>query len=244
MARKKKKRKIKFKRVFLTLVVILLFGYAGYYVFTMPINNIYVKNNTYISDEEILSYANIDNSSSFILLDSKKIINDIKKNKFIDDVKVNRYFGNKVVIGVKEFSIICLLPDNKVLISNGSILDNVYNITDKPLLSSKIENEEIIKIFSKKFQKIDKNILRQISEITYEPVNVDKERFLLYMDDGNSVYITLTRIDKLNKYNEIVEKMNGKEGIIYLDSGNYIKLNGEEEESSEPDINLEESTSE
>ena len=44
------------------------------------------------------------------------------------------------------------------------------------------------------------------------------------MDNGNWVYVTLTRIERLNKYNEIVESMNGNYGIIYLDSGNYIEL--------------------
>ena len=45
-----------------------------------------------------------------------------------------------------------------------------------------------------------------------------------YMDDGNLVYITLTRIDKLNKYNKIKNKISGKTGIIYLDSGDYVEL--------------------
>ena len=44
------------------------------------------------------------------------------------------------------------------------------------------------------------------------------------MDDGNEVYITLTKIEKINKYNEIVEKMDGSHGIIYLDSGDYIEI--------------------
>ena len=237
MARKKKKRRrIKFKRVFLTLFFILLLAGAGYYFVNMPINNIYVKNNTYISNEEILSFANIDNSSSFVLLNTKEVINNIKKNKYVDKVKITKKFSNKLIIDIKEFDIICLLPDNKVMLSNGSMLDNMYNITDIPMLSSKLEDENIIKDFANKFLKVDRNILRQISEIIYEPVNVDRERFLLYMDDGNSVYVTLTKIDKLNKYNEIVEKMSGVEGTIYLDSGNYVKLKSEDEEDSLVDI--------
>ena len=44
------------------------------------------------------------------------------------------------------------------------------------------------------------------------------------MNDGNSVYITLSKINKLNSYNSIVSRMEGRNGIIYLDSGNYIEL--------------------
>ena len=66
----------------------------------------------------------------------------------------------------------------------------------------------------------------EISEIEYSPVNVDEDRFLLYMDDGNFVYVTLTKIEKMNKYNDIKDELMGKRGIIYLDSGDYVELKG------------------
>ena len=56
------------------------------------------------------------------------------------------------------------------------------------------------------------------------PNELDQERFLLYMIDSNYVYITLSKIDKVNKYNSIVQKMENKKGIIYLDSGDYVEI--------------------
>ena len=47
------------------------------------------------------------------------------------------------------------------------------------------------------------------------------------MNDGNLVYITLTKITKINKYNSIYSEMEGKKGIIYLDSGDYIEVKEE-----------------
>jgi len=85
---------------------------------------------------------------------------------------------------------------------------------------------DIIKNFSLKLSKLNKNIRRQISEVEYSKTEVDEERFLLYMTDSNYVYITLTKIDKLNKYNSIVEEMDNKKGIIYLDSGDYVEIKG------------------
>ena len=73
-------------------------------------------------------------------------------------------------------------------------------------------------------KKIDSDIYRQVSEIEYSPVGVDDERFLFYMSDGNVVHITLTKINKINKYNKIKDKLEGKKGIIYLDSGDYVEL--------------------
>ena len=78
--------------------------------------------------------------------------------------------------------------------------------------------------FITKFNKVEKENLLKISHIEYKPNEVDKERFLLYMTDGNYVYITLSKIDKLNKYNSIVQKLENKKGIIYLDSGDYVEI--------------------
>ena len=44
------------------------------------------------------------------------------------------------------------------------------------------------------------------------------------MNDGNVVHVTLTKIDNLNKYNDIKDELGGKRGTIYLDSGNYVEL--------------------
>ena len=78
--------------------------------------------------------------------------------------------------------------------------------------------------FSEKFALINNDIMLKISEIEYSPNDVDKERFTLYMNDGNMVYITLGKITKVNKYNSIYSKMEGKKGIIYLDAGDYVEV--------------------
>ena len=44
------------------------------------------------------------------------------------------------------------------------------------------------------------------------------------MNDGNEVYITVTKVGVLNKYVDIVKKLNKKNGILYLDSGNYFEV--------------------
>ena len=44
------------------------------------------------------------------------------------------------------------------------------------------------------------------------------------MVDGNEVYITISKMDKLNKYLSIIEKLDNKKGILYLDSGNYLEI--------------------
>ena len=67
-------------------------------------------------------------------------------------------------------------------------------------------------------------VLSQISDIEYLPNDYDKDRFLLYMDDGNMVYITLTKFKMINHYNEVLSQLDNHKGILYLDSGNHFKI--------------------
>ena len=78
--------------------------------------------------------------------------------------------------------------------------------------------------FDSNKQFIDKSILGKISEISYQPNEFDKDRFLLLMDDGNSVYLTLTKFEMINYYNEVLGQLEGRRGILYLDSGNHFKI--------------------
>ena len=54
-----------------------------------------------------------------------------------------------------------------------------------------------------KYDVIDENIRLMISEIEYYPNDIDKERFLFTMNDGNYVYITIYKTLAINEYNKI-----------------------------------------
>ena len=97
------------------------------------------------------------------------------------------------------------------------------NIKGVPTLINFLE-EDTEKKFVEAFSQVDSNVISMISEIEYSKTDYDSERFLLYMNDGNEVYATISKLNKLNKYEEIVTKLNGKRGILYLDSGNYLEV--------------------
>ena len=80
----------------------------------------------------------------------------------------------------------------------------------------------LFKKFLKKFNLVDKDTLLNISEIKYEPNDIDKERFLLSMNDGNYVYVTMSKFNAINNYLEISKTLGEKNGILYLDYGNYF----------------------
>lgn len=188
----------------------------------MPIKNIYIKGNNIIPENEIIKLTSLYNYPSFLLTQKNQLIKNIKKNKYIKSVTISKKIGNILEINVEEYKPIAININEKIILENNQQLDNNYNLSDIPILINEITDPKISKNFASKFSKISPNILRQISQIEYSPVEVDKDRFLLYMNDTNLVYITLTKINKLNKYNKIKDKLEGKTGIIYQSTDSSI----------------------
>lgn len=225
MAKKRKKRVFKIKNIIILLVILLLLVGMFCYVLNMPVKNIYISGNVMVDDNEILSLSGLDKYPSFLLTTKSKIKKSILNNKYIEDVIVRKKFKGIIELEIVEYRAIAKSIDNKVIISNGDVLENIYNISDIPRLVSDLDGN-MVREFGTKFKKMDDNVLREISEIEYSPILVDSDRFLLYMNDGNFVYVTLTKVDKMNKYNDIKDELMGKKGVIYLDSGDYVELKG------------------
>jgi len=143
------------------------------------------------------------------------------ENNYIKEIKVQKKIWGKVYIYVTEKKVLALYND-KLLLEDGLLVDNNYNVMSAPILIGDITS--IKEKFIKKFSLVDNDVLLKISEISYVPNEVDSERFSLKMNDGNLVYITLPKITKINKYNSIYSGLEGKKGIIYLDSGDYVEV--------------------
>jgi len=221
---KVKKRKINFKRVLLFLLILYLVIYGVLEIVNYKIKNIYIIGNNILSDYEIIDIAGIKNYPSFLKTSGSSIVKKVSKNDYIKEVEVKKKFFGKIYIYIHEKNIICNY-NGKLLTEDGKFVNNNYNILDVPVLLSYIEGE-LFSNFYTSFNKVNNDIRLKISQIEYAPTNVDDERFLLYMNDGNYVYITLDKIDKLNKYNEIYKELDGKKGILNLDSGNSFEIRG------------------
>lgn len=228
VSNKKIKVKVKVRKIkFLNIILCLLILYIIYFIISTIINkkisNIYITGNNIISDKEIISTTNLEDYPSFVLTSSSKIKKLLLKNDYIKEVEVTKKGFSKIIINIKEKKILFKEKDtNKLVLEDKTKVDNIYSIDEVPILINTVDSSEY-DYFIKKISKVDSNILLKISEIEYAKVDVDKQRFLLYMNDGNYVYITLSKIENLNKYEEIYNSLEGKKGIIYLDSGNYFE---------------------
>ena len=214
------KKKFNFKKFLIVLLVLYLFGFLIYKIVVSPVRNIFIENNKYLTDQEVIDESGLRNYPSFLLTTKYKIKKNLLKNSLIKEAKIKKKLWGIIYIEISEYEPLFIYQD-KVILDNGTKIDNNDYIL--PILINDV-NEEILTKFINKYKDIDKEIKMQISEIEYLPNDIDKERFLFTMNDGNYVYITIYKTLAINEYNKILPNLEGKKGILYLDSGNYFEI--------------------
>ena len=221
MARKKKKRRLKMSRVLLVLGFLAVLGYGIYLLSQMPVRGFYIVGNTYYTDNEILEKTKLDRYPSYLFTDSINVSMKVRKDKLIKKIKIKHKINGMFEVIVYENKI--MLYDEikkKSILKDGTEVD--YYNENLPVLINEIESKKIYNKLLIKMEKLNDNIVKNISEIKYDPNDLDKERFLFSMNDGNYVYATLTKFANINKYLEISNTLGQRKGILYLDYGNYF----------------------
>ena len=219
---KKNKRKLNKKR-FLIFIIILLFLVLFFYkLFNINIKNIYVSGNEFLTDQEIIDIAKLQDYPNSINNLSYIIQNRLEKNKYILTAKViKKSFISKVYIEIKEnYPMFYYQVEDKTVLYNKDKVTNKFTV---PTVINQIPNT-IYDKFIEKIKKVDKNILDRMSEIEYAPNDVDEERFFMLMNDGNYVYLTINKFLSINKYIDMIKSFDNKKGILYLDSGEYFDV--------------------
>ena len=219
---RKKKRRLKVRNVLLvlTLITIILLGLA--FLTDVKINNIVIKGNVLYSDWEIIEKAGLDDYPSSLKTLSSKIEGRLEEDAYIKEVKVERPSLTKVVIKVDEnLPLFYYLPAQKTILADKTeVLENFPVPTVINYVPDKVYEK-----FLKAIASINYDIVKRISEIKYDPNEVDEGRFFLTMNDGNQVYLTLNSFEKIDDYLDIIKEFDNKKGILYLDSGEYFVVN-------------------
>lgn len=220
----KKKKNKRIKKIYKFLGLVIILALIVYGVINIRIKNIYVKGNKILTDQEIIELAGLENYPKLFSIPIIKIENQIKLEQIIESVKVRKNIFGRVDIEVREYNMLLIdETDNGIYLSNNKKITMDSKIIGLPTLIN-IVDENILKAFLVKLNKVDQDILAKISEIEYTPNEYDKELFLLYMNDGNYVYINTNRLTNINKYEGMLEQLEGKKGILYLDSGNHFEI--------------------
>ncbi len=218
---KAKKRKLKMRNVFVFFIIVLIVLAIMSLLSTIKIKSIIVKNNSFYSDWQIIKLAGLDEYPETFSNFSSTIEKRLTKNSFITDAKVSKKWFTTVTIEVKEnLPLYYYVPNSKTVLSDKKEINENFSV---PTVINYIP-DKIYKNFIAEMNAIDYSILTRMSEIKYDPNDVDEERFLITMNDGNYVYLTLDKYSKIDKYLEIIKKFDNKKGILYLDSGEYFKI--------------------
>lgn len=226
MAKKmKKKIHIKILPVMIFLLAFIVLFFLFQYLSKLPIKNIYIIGNEYLTDQEIIELAKIEDYPSFLKTTKKEIKKNIKTHTLISSVTISKKWWGIVEIKVKEHNILFRQynDDTKVVLDNKKVLEDNINRYKVPKLLNYVPDNKYENFISG-MNRVTEDIKLQISEITYVPNEQDKDRFLLYMNDGNYVYLTLTKFKQINYYEDVLKELKEKKGILYLDSGNHFQI--------------------
>lgn len=220
--KKVKKRRLNIKRVFILALLIFLAILIPTKIFKVTIKGTTVIGNNYLSDSAIIKAGGLNSDTSLLKLSEKKICKKIKTLKIVDTCEIKKTWNMKVKITITENKpLFYYTSQNKIALSNGTFIEE-NNKFGVPTLINYVPEKILLK-FITGLNDIDDDIIRSISEIEYSPSQngdgtfIDEGRFMLNMNDGNTVYVNNTHIDVLNYYKRIYASIGDKKGTYYFD---------------------------
>lgn len=222
--KKRKKRRVIKKKVLKLFLIILVLGLIVFYIFNLKITQIEIIGTNLITDNEIIEAAEIKDYPPIFSPKLFNIKNKIKTVDLVDDVSISKNLYGKLTINIKEAKILFYnKTKDKLVLSNKKEIPYVEKFLGVPTLLNYVP-DSIYNDLIEGMIKVDQDILQMISEMEYSPSktangeDIDNTRFLLRMNDSNTVYMNTINITKLNKYIEITSANANSRGILYLDS--------------------------
>jgi cell division protein FtsQ len=225
---KNTKRRLNKKKFGKFILLLLFISVILFYFFNLKIKHIEINGTTYLTDAEIIDAAGISDYPPIFGFNSISITNGIKHLDLVSDVKISKNIFGKLTINVTEAKVLFYnKAHDKIVLSSGKEVNYDTRFLGVPTLLNYVP-DDIYKDLITGLSKIDNNILSMISEIEYSPSKaqddsmIDDTRFLLRMNDKNTVYMNTINILQLNKYIEIcsaiIATQGNTSGILYLDS--------------------------
>lgn len=221
---KKPVRKINYKRILIFILAVYIIISTIVFLINIKIKRIIVKGNDLITDQQVIEAANLEKYPSYFGTSKRSVSNKIKKAYYIKNLKVEKTNFQFIITVVEDYPVFYDSTSNLVFLSSGK------KVSDKMIAPTLINYvpDVVAAKFLNEMKKVDPNIIKRISEIQYKPNEVDDSRFFLFMNDGNYVYLTISKFDLINDYDSIIEniivKFGNQKGILNLDSGGYFDI--------------------
>lgn len=215
------KKRLNFKKLIIFLLFLYLIFFFVKSIFSIPIKNIVITGTDYLTDELIINNSKLDSYPSLFKVTKRKIKKNLSNIDLVKDIDLKKSFNGTLTIIVKENKPLFLnLNIDKYILLDGKKINGSF--LGVPTLLNYVP-DDIYKKFIKKLATVSYENILLISEIEYSPSMssnneiLDEERFLLRMNDGNTVYINVDNLNNLNYYKEAISPFDYS-GILYLDT--------------------------
>src|SRR5690625_4354626 len=222
--RKKKanRRLIFYLSIFFVLISIIVYLQS-------PLSNIKtieISGNMYLSNEKIIQESKLSSDMNIWTVNEKKTEKILLENPLIDTVKVNRSLPWTIEISLTEHPRIAYIKKDKdfhPILGNVTILSPIQELIGDDTLLVNFKEDNYLTRMTTELSELPIGILNLISEIHWEPVKDNKNRILLYMNDGFIVDGTMRNFaEKMQIYPSIVSQLDPDiEGIIHIGVGAY-----------------------
>lgn len=220
-----KQKRYKRARNKIFILLILAFILLVIYLFSplSRIRRVVIVNNNYYKDSEVIKAANLKLNSLLILVNKEKIKNNlIDKLAIIKDIELDKKFDGSVELKLINRRIVgyFFVEEGIRLISDSGYLflddDHLNLMSNWPYFNS-ISHQQLEQIVPHILQLSD-NLISMISEVKYYNETYEKDMLVLYMNDGNKVYISINDLELLKNYHNIVKNLKKQRMCIRFDS--------------------------
>jgi len=217
--------KKKSNKKLISIIVILFIALLIIIFLNSPLSKItevQISGAQFISNTEVMNYAEIKVGDSFVFSSNKKIKEALLHNSSIQDVTVTKRFPGTIKINVQEYKVVAFeLSDNGELIallaSGASIVTNSerMQIMDKPILTGWEPDDMNKKELMKQLASIDNTLLADISEISPIPSSAFPDRILIF---------TRTKFEVITAISLLREKVATMNGVIETQAPGRLTL--------------------
>ena len=222
MKKVKKKVKLKFIPLLLMFLILVMLFFLFKHISKIKPSLILIRGNELLSDREIINEGNLREFKYFSFNNTSK--DKLEKNKIIKKVDIKRKFLFTIEVTIEEKKVILYEKTSSLYILEDNEKVKINKNIEVPVLNNKIINT-VEKSFINKFSLLNKSVKYRISEIFYQPTEYDSTLFLMYMKDGNHVYVNVSNLEKLNHYDKTVESIGyDKKGIFRFDALVYNNI--------------------
>ena len=227
--KKSRKKKANRRLVFYLTIFFLLISIIVYLQSPLSdIKNINITGNSFVMEEEIVELSELTYKTNIWSIDHQEIEKGILDHPVIETVDVKRKLPSTIEIQITEYDLVGYLNESDhiypVLGTGVTLPVHVESFSEAPQMFGFIE-EKYLKNMTAEVEKLPKSILNLISEIHWQPTEENKNKIVLYMNDGYVVDGTIRNFaNKMQVYPSIVSQLDpDSKGIIHIGVGAYFE---------------------